>query len=342
MSLPTILFFSKPQGLWLTRTDYFQELFEILKSRKIIKDYRIAFVEEGYKQKTLIEEHYTIYPSIDSVEVFDEDILWLRGHQCILHPLIKKSQDHWRIAYRAGSGSILAGAVQIEFNDFIDEPNIKKDVLYLPFRKPVSSIFQYKKRPLKYDFCLGANRVYDLKGQYKSYLAILAYDRLIHQQSHCICCGELSKKESGTQLLVKAKGEYLELPGCVERIQLAEIFQQSNVLISATQGQNDRCITEALMCGCPVLLHEYSYQFFPTYITNNPYVISFSDNETTLVDAMKKTSIFDRAKTGAYAGEVSSIEHLVCQWKIISEFSRDHKPSVYNLEILKGIMKVSS
>jgi len=320
--LPTVLFFYASRSFMdpdFIKTGFWTEILNMLISAKKIKDYRMVWHDPQLKEQ-YVDGRFIGYNTWE-IPILPSDIIFLRGSQSVLKTLT--NNNNWRIAYRGGTKQQVPGTAHITFDDFEEDVTIVDNMLILPLMKPPSSMFDFGSKVFDYNFCIGGNNVYDKKGQYKSYATIMLYDRWANKFSHCICPGAVWTENPGTRVFVQ---QDVEFPGIVKRNDMIDIYHRSKIFIHTTNnGQNDRCITEALACGCPVMMHKDSYQFFPSYIRDCPYIVPFDNNDPlAIIEGVNRALSFNRKAISDFAKRNYGIQHLYKIMEKLVKYIKDN------------------
>lgn len=179
-------------------------------------------------------------------------------------------------------------------SDFIDEPTkTRKGVPVYPFIKTVNrEIFNYgsKVTPIHYDFMVGSSHIHAKKGQFRA-LELL---EKTFPLSDIVMPGSFIRCRYNKYVLRLCDRLHVTMPGMVDRCRLADYYRSTRLyLYAGTGGQADRGPLEALACGCPVVVKEYSR--LPKWFSQSKYVTRISfENERELINAYFKYETIDR------------------------------------------------
>jgi glycosyltransferase involved in cell wall biosynthesis len=205
--------------------------------------------------------------ALDSVREIDyvappdkNTVVYVRGGFKPWLPWIKQVQanGNWCVFYAANTGRNCWPFWDIVFDDLSDKTRLVKGRLFMAYRKPVNPCFRVLPGVKHvYDVCLGASHIFDRKGQFRSYRAVLAYERKYGKKLQCILPGGFYQREKGTEAM-RAELEAhpnIVVPGTIERDELAEVYNASRIFMHTGYcGQGDRSVMEAGHSGCYLMV----------------------------------------------------------------------------------------
>ena len=229
-------------------------------------------------------------PNIDNIKVQPGDVIWVRGGWKAWLPKIEEwiANKHWLLYYGANTGHERWTFWDFIFTDCKDLYGYDRHYrTWIPYRKPVSSTFGYKEKPLTYDVCIGASHVTKRKGQWRTWNMIEEYQKQFGTLN-CIIPGDFTPDfKTRTLYSTVSKLPNVTTPGFVSREKLCDIFNRTKVFIHlGGGGQNDRSVLEAGTCGCKIIL------------LNGKWHSSFIKNNTENVFVFKDTRcVFDVDET---------------------------------------------
>lgn len=205
-----------------------------------------------------------VVPEISYVNDFmrDDDVIWIRGGFRSWHNFIVDNHiDKWKLLYAANTGRERWPWWDVVFDDL--KPINQKPYMdqhmraFLHWEKPINPTVFYPISPMirEYDVCIGASKVHDKKGQWRTINALLAYQQKYGKQLKCIFPGGGGHGKHTNDAMNMIKVLDVETPGFVSRKELNTIYNQSKLFVHlGTGGQNDRGPLEALQCGSSVLI----------------------------------------------------------------------------------------
>jgi len=205
------------------------------------------------------------------IQLEPTDVLFVRGGWKPWIPWIEEQRRKgcWTIFYGAGTGHGSWPYWDVVVDDCVTDVvwSRRTGAVIIPFRKAVSEEFDYADVERPYDLCLGANYVYDRKGQYIAYAAAERFQELFGRTPTMVMPGALRGHEQTIRMIKKIiDRKDVDLPGHVSRGDLVPIMQRSKIFVHlGTSTQGDRGSAEAGRCGCRILLghrrHHAPYLF---------------------------------------------------------------------------------
>lgn len=245
-------------------TDGHFELIDYMKRNGIVDEVdAVLDIYRVRKEERVITNAGVVVRRLNGLECLRPnpgDVVWVRGGWKAWLPWIGKCMDRkiWLMFYDANTGRKSWSFWDVVVSDIIRHQTIDKNGrLWYWYPKPVSHVFQPRNMELQFDVCIGASRVFDKKGQWRVYNAILEYERLFGEKLKCAMpgCyryGGVHTREM--QRSIKGHPNIVELP-LIPRPQLADLFNLSKVVThSCGGGYGDRAPLEAGACGCPIVL----------------------------------------------------------------------------------------
>lgn len=198
--------------------------------------------------------------------VLPGDILIVRGGFKPWIPFldyIYKRRENWVLFYRANTNRHSWPFWDITLNDLIDKPKSIRGRLHYDFTKPVNEdIFGIIDAPgvlpREYDVMIGASHIHRRKGQYLTVQALQKYYHKYGIKPHAIMPGGYMRCSTNTiiQNIIQSGDVDIEGPLNLPRRKLSLLMNETKLFVHAGYGgQNDRCILEAMCCGCLPLLY---------------------------------------------------------------------------------------
>jgi len=197
---------------------------------------------------------------IDDLKPNRGDVIWVRGAWKPWLPWIRAQADRhiWLMFYDANTGRKTWPFWDVVVSDIIRNQGIDRfGKLWYWYPKPVSPVFRPMKVAIKYDICIGASRVFDKKGQYRVFNAVVAYEKLFGIKLRCVMPGCFMYHQQKTALMRAELPRYphVEPLPLVPRPVLAKLFNQSLIAThTCGGGHGDRAPLEAGACGRPLVL----------------------------------------------------------------------------------------
>jgi glycosyltransferase involved in cell wall biosynthesis len=196
-------------------------------------------------------------------------IYWRGGYRWWIEPL-EKLKDHWHIYYGAGTPR----GFWPQWDVILHEGKAsftKAGKLYIPWNKPINTgLFKFEECDSPFDVMINASKIFDIKQQYKTIDAALAYRKRYGKDLSCVLPGVYRTSVETKRALQMAKAEKLSIlqPGYVGREQLVELYHKSKIFTHHASGLNDRCVLEALSCGVALLSISEGSHRYPQWIKN--------------------------------------------------------------------------
>lgn len=272
---------------------YFAVLQDLLHAG-IVKSVR--FVMDCYsvrEERRKIEPGFTIEKlrGLDWIETTCNDVIWCRGGWKSWFPWLNKQIEarRWLIFYGAGTGHQSWPHWDVVLDDTVARTTIAPagkytDRLWAHWRKTIPPFFTRVPRDRDYDFCLGANYVYDRKGQYIGYAALKRYVEVFGERPRVIIPGALRGLGRTSEMFQDLfKTGLAELPGHLSRQHLADVFNRTRVFVHlGTSSQGDRSPIEAGRVGCRLVLG--NPRRHATYLFNSPVPVLMPKVENDLTE----------------------------------------------------------
>ena len=235
------------------------------------------------------------------------DVVWVRGAWKPWIPWIEEcvAKKIWLIFYDANTGHrgwpfwnvILSDLVDERVESrgsnrgFQDSPHLalyqqKRPIL--PYPKPISEVFQPEPCEKRYDVVMGGAHIYDRKGQFRIFDAVVEYEKIYGVKLRCALPGGFYNREPNTERMRKTLPQYPHIDYMVHmpRHALAHLFNSCRLYVDmAIGGYGNRGPIEAGMSGCPLVIG------FPknhaSYAYSNPRVSAVPEDPRDSVSVAK-------------------------------------------------------
>lgn len=269
-----------------------------------------------------------------SGEVRQDDIIWVRGGWRGWFSFLEelKIRGNKLLLYAANTGRERWGFWDIIFNDLLGEEVIDATGRkHVDFRKPINpEIFYPYKTDMKYDVCIGASRIHDKKGQWRTVKALTEYKKIFGVNLKCILPGNIINGVNTNNILSNIKENDLDIDvvGMVSRDKMNEIYNQSKIFIHlGSGGQGDRGVLEAMRCGCKVIIGFPKYHCpaachgHTTVLTNPDNMIEIANYLKTVINSYTEDT---RKEVITYYEQEFGIENVILpKMKLLFETLRN-------------------
>lgn len=222
-----------------------------------------------------------VVPDIVALTKFirPQDIIWVRGGFRHWHDWLveMKKKRYWLLLYAANTGRQKWEFWDVVFDDLGGRDCVDGlDRIHLDFRKPVNEeIFNFRPMPEKWDILIGASRIHDRKGQWRTIDALIAYQELYGKSLKAILPGPFSRGVATNEIIPKIRSHNIsvDIVGNLPRKELANVMNSSRVFVGLeSHGQGDRGPMEAMACGCPLVIGYPKYHA-PWLTANSRYTL---------------------------------------------------------------------
>lgn len=241
-------------------------LLKQLVHKKIIDRCLFVIEESPLPNKFLAPDfEFRSIAELDSLTIDpSEDIVWIRGGfkpTRFYERMVKEKV--WLLFYGANTGRERWPFWNVVLDDltgkdFFTVEGNHKDRLWLNYPKPVHPVvFQPMKLQNKYDLCIGASFIHDRKGQWQGIKTAIAYKKVFGRHLRCVLPGNFRGGGAHSRRIPAEISEHdlvVHRPGYLSRVDLAKVFNQSQLFLHCGSGQNDRGVLEALRCGTPCVV----------------------------------------------------------------------------------------
>lgn len=215
--------------------------------------------------------NYLTIRYMNDLHVAPGDVVWVRGgfkptafyEKCV-------AQKAWLVFYGANTGRARWPFWDVVLSDLCGRESFDKNGrLYLYYPKPINpNVFKPRGEKSIYDVCLGASHITDKKGQWMAIQAAIAYFKQYQKPLRCVMPGAVRRGVKTNLAMAEVRnhpGLRINLPGMVQRPNLADIFNKTRLFVHCGSGQNDRGLLEAMRCGTPCYMTHPVYHDPFTY-----------------------------------------------------------------------------
>lgn len=253
-------------------TDGWPDFFEGLLERGIVDHITVAIESaRGMGRKDIGNLECYVIPNLAVLYdmIKPGDIFFMRGAYKWWIPFVTElnRRKHWIVFYSAGTRRNFWPQWDVVLYEYSKKPQGARGKLYLPFNKPINNkLFQYEEKPMYYDLCIGASKIYDTKQQWRFVDAALAYRKKYNKDIKCVMPGVIRQSKETMRMVevIKDNKLHVDMPGYVTRPHLAKLFNMSRIFGHHCTGQNDRGPLEAMATGVPLLtLRDSGYCYAP-------------------------------------------------------------------------------
>lgn len=207
-----------------------------------------------------------------------DSIIFVRGGFRHWHNFLTPYKDkNWLMLYGANTGR----ERWTWWDVILDDLHMKNKVdrygrYWFPFIKPIDpNIFRPQYIEPKFDLCMGASRVHDKKGQWRTFSLIPEIEKRLGRPIKALLPGSRRNGVQSNKMysaLDSGQFDVLQI-GHAHRSRLADYINQSKVFVHlGTSGQNDRGPLEALSCGIPTIIGSPEYHTPKLRVVDGCYV----------------------------------------------------------------------
>ena len=271
-------------------TEGFIDLFDWLLENKVVDAVTVRV--DNYKPTLMqyVRKSGVVVEFMGGPRGFDPqpgDVVWVRGGwkgSWMGWPQSVESRGIWLVYYDSNTGHWRWPYWHVMLRDIKYETELRQPgkrnplQLWVHYPKPVSRLFAYRPgTPPEWDVMVNSSYIYDRKGQWVAYRALLEYERIYGQKLRVVVPGAIRYSGERTIEMLAEIEQHpnFELPGFLPRALIAEMLNVTRVYLATTcGGYGDRAGAEAGMCGCSLVIFHPggSYNYHAPYVFDNPEV----------------------------------------------------------------------